>query len=158
MTDAEALFRLPGAVFRDPAVEAWFFDLTDPFRLIAREWFLRIRACGPDVRELLHDGRPTACVEDAAFAYVGAYKAHASVGFFRGSALADPERLLDGGGKRMRHVRLGFGTDVDEAALADLITSAYEEVRARLRHDSRHQADDQPPPALPPSKSPAPGL
>ena len=122
--------RLPGASRRDPEVEAWFFDLTDPFRLIAREWFLRIRACGPDVTELLHDGRPTACVGDAAFAYVNAFSRHASVGFFHGAALADPAGLLEGSGKRMRHVKLGG--DVDEVALADLITAAYQDVRVRL--------------------------
>jgi len=130
MPDVDALFRLPGASRRDPEVEAWFFDLTDPFRLIAREWFLRIRACGPDVTELLHDGRPTACVGDAAFAYVNAFSRHASVGFFHGAALADPAGLLEGSGKRMRHVKLGG--DVDEVALADLITAAYQDVRVRL--------------------------
>ena len=130
MPDVDALFRLPGASRRDPEVEAWFFDLTDPFRLIAREWFLRIRACGPDVTELLHDGRPTACVGDAAFAYVNAFSRHASVGFFHGAALADPAGLLEGSGKRMRHVKLGG--DIDEVALADLITAAYQDVRVRL--------------------------
>lgn len=130
MPDLDALFRLSGAVRRDPRVAAWFVDLTDPFRLIASEWFSRIRACGPDVAELLHDGRPTACVEDAAFAYVGAYSNHASVGFFHGAALADPAGLLEGSGKRMRHVKLGG--DVDEAALAELIAAAYHDVRTRL--------------------------
>jgi hypothetical protein len=35
-----------------------------------------------DVRELLHDGHPTACVGDAAFVYVNAFTAHVNVGFF----------------------------------------------------------------------------
>jgi len=38
---------------------------------------------------VLHDGAPTACVADAAFAYVNAFKAHVNVGFFRGAELAD---------------------------------------------------------------------
>jgi hypothetical protein len=130
--DSDALFRLPSAVRRDPAVETWFFDLTDPFRLIAREWFLRMRQCGDDVREILHDGCPTACVGDAAFAYVGAFSGHAAVGFFHGSALPDPAGLLEGSGKRMRHVKLRPGTQVDEKALARLITKAYDDVRHRL--------------------------
>jgi hypothetical protein len=130
--DSDALFRLPSAVRRDPAVEAWFFDLTDPFRLVAREWFLRMRQCGHDVRELLHDGCPTACVGDVAFAYVNAFSGHANVGFFHGSALPDPGGLLEGSGKRMRHVKLRPGAQVDETALAGLITRAYEDVRRRL--------------------------
>jgi hypothetical protein len=130
--DADALFRLSDAVRRDSAVEAWFFDLTDPFRLIAREWFLRMRRCGEDVREILHDGCPTACVGDAAFAYVNAFSSHAAVGFFHGASLPDPAGLLEGEGKRMRHVKLRPGADVDEEALAQLISAAYEDLSRRL--------------------------
>src|SRR5205085_5680089 len=120
----EALFRLPAAVRRDPKVEAWFFDLTDPFRLIAREWFLRMRRCGDDVHEILHYGSPTACVGDAAFAYVSAFSGHAAVGFFHGSSLPDPSGLLEGTGKRMRHVKLRPGRHIDERALERLIRRA----------------------------------
>src|SRR4051812_37032562 len=98
------LFRLPSAMRRDQRVEAWFTDLANPHRLIVRTWFERLRDCGPNVRELIHDGCPTACVGDAAFAYVAAYKAHAAVGFFHGAELSDPSGLLEGEGKRMRHV------------------------------------------------------
>ena len=95
-------------------------------------WFERMRGCGADVRELLHDGCPTACVGDAAFGYVNAFKAHASDGFFHGASLPDPVGLLEGTGKRMRHVKLHPGADVDEAALADLIAAAYTDIRERL--------------------------
>lgn len=132
MPDADALFLLPSAVRRDPRVDAWFTDITDPFRLIVQPWFERMRSCGDDVRELIHDGMPTACVGDAAFAYVGAFSHHASVGFFHGAALPDPAGLLQGAGKRMRHVKLRPGAELDEAALADLIAAACDDVRRRL--------------------------
>ena len=61
-----------------------------------------MRNCGDDVREVLHDGHPTACVADAAFAYVNAFKAHVNVGFFRGAEIVDPDGLLEGTGKFMR--------------------------------------------------------
>jgi len=131
MPDADSLFLLPSAVRRDPAVEAWF-DLLDPMRAMVQPWFERIRALGPDVTECLHDHMPTACVGDAAFAYVNAFTAHASIGFFHGSNLPDPSGLLEGSGKRMRHVKLKPGADVDEAALAALIDAAYADVRARM--------------------------
>ena len=120
-------FRLTGALPRHAEVDAWF-DRADnePLRRIARLWFDAIRASGPDVRELLHDGRPTACVGDAAFAYVDAFMAHAAVGFFQGADLPDPAGLLEGSGKRMRHVKLRWGQPVDEAALAQLIASAHD--------------------------------
>lgn len=99
---------------------------------IAAYWFQVMRDCGGDVRELLHDGHPTACVGDAAFGYVNAFKAHINVGFFRGAELPDPQRLLEGTGKVMRHVKLGPGRDVDDTALRKLIKAAYSDMRARL--------------------------
>lgn len=66
------LFRLSGAGRDDSGVAAWFEAGDDGIRRLALEWFDRIRACGPDVLELIHDHQPTACVGDAAFAYVAA--------------------------------------------------------------------------------------
>lgn len=100
--------------------------------MIAQRWFDVIRGCGDDVRELLHDGHPTACVDGAAFAYVNAFKAHVNVGFFRGAEIADPERLLVGTGKFMRHVKLRPGQDTDARPLSALIETAYDDMKARL--------------------------
>jgi N-acetylglutamate synthase-like GNAT family acetyltransferase len=124
------LFRLPSAVGRDADVDAWFLR-DDGLRLSARPWFEAMRGCGPDVRELLHDGCPTACVGDVAFGYVNAFRAHAAVGFFHGAELSDPAGLLEGSGKRMRHVKLRWGEPVDEPALQALIAAAYRDVRGR---------------------------
>ena len=126
------LFRLSGAVQRDPKVDAWFAEPVDELRWIARTWFEHIRGCGADVRELMHDGYPVACVEDAAFAYVNAFRAHVNVGFFYGATLDDPARLLEGAGKRMRHVKLRWAQPVNAAALSELIATAYRDIRLRL--------------------------
>ena len=99
---------------------------------IARRWFEVMRDCGDDVRELLHDGHPTACVEDAAFAYVNAFKAHVNVGFFRGAEIADPDGLLEGTGKFMRHVKLRPESKVDARALMKLVETAYADMKGRL--------------------------
>lgn len=131
MPDADALFLLPSAIRRDPAVDAWF-DLTDPMRMLVQPWFEQMRALGVDVRECLHDHMPTACVGEAAFAYVNAFTAHASVGFFHGASLPDPAGLLEGSGKRMRHVKLRPGAELDEQALTALIDAAWRDISARL--------------------------
>ncbi|HET7065431.1 MAG TPA: DUF1801 domain-containing protein [Rudaea sp.] len=99
---------------------------------IAQRWFELMRSCGDDVRELLHDGHPTACVDDAAFAYANAFRAHVNVGFFRGAELADPDRLLEGTGKFMRHVKLRPGQQVNDAALRKLIHAAYVDMKQRV--------------------------
>ena len=116
---------------RAPAVEAWFAQ-DDALRGFALPWFERMRACGTDVRELMHDGCPTACVDDAAFAYVGAFANHVNVGFFQGASLKDPAGLLQGSGKRMRHVKLRWGEPVNETALHALILASYHDMRQRV--------------------------
>ena len=127
------LLRFNGAVKRDPAVQAWLDGQPEHLRAIARAWFERMRECGDDVRELMHDGCPTACVADAGFGYVDTFTAHVNVGFFRGSTLADPVGLLEGTGKLGRHVKLRPGIPLDSAALAALITEAYRNIKACLR-------------------------
>jgi hypothetical protein len=127
----DELMRFPAAVRRHPAVEAWL-EADDELRQLVRPWFERLRACGEDVRELIHDGQPTACLGEAAFAYVDAFRAHASVGFFQGASLPDPAGLLQGSGVRMRHVKLRPGEPLDEAALGALIDAAYADMRRRL--------------------------
>jgi hypothetical protein len=127
------LLRFPSAVEHDPAIDAWLAAQRDDLRPLVETWFACMRRRGGDVRELMHDGCPTACVGDAAFGYVNAFKDHANVGFFLGALLADPARLLEGTGKRGRHVKLRPGRAVDCAALAGLVDAAYADVRARLR-------------------------
>ncbi len=134
MAATRRLMRFPSAVARDPSVDQWFGSRAPGLGAIARAWFLRMRGCGADVRELLHDGHPTACVGDAAFAYTNAFTAHVNVGFFQGASLADPRGLLEGDGRYMRHVKLRPGVPVDAAALEALITAAYLDIRARLEH------------------------
>jgi hypothetical protein len=126
------LLRFPGSVRRDPAVEAWMKEHSGDLGAIARYWFQVMRDCGDDVRELLHDGHPTACIADAAFAYVNAFRAHVNVGFFRGAELPDPNGLLEGTGKFMRHVKLRPQGDVDTTALLKLINTAYTDMKGRL--------------------------
>ena len=127
------LFRFAAAVRRDPAIEDWMGEHPGELRAIAQRWFEVMRHCGDDVHELLHDGHPTACVGDAAFAYVNAFKAHVNVGFFRGAEISDPTGLLEGTGKYMRHVKLRPDGTVDAAAVAKLIETAYWAMKARLR-------------------------
>ena len=128
----DQLFRFPTAIKRDAAIEMWMQEHAGELGAFARHWFEVMRNCGDDVRELIHDGHPTACVSDAAFGYVNAFKAHVNVGFFRGAEIADPDGLLEGTGKFMRHVKLGPERDVDAKALSSLIETAYQDMKRRV--------------------------
>jgi hypothetical protein len=129
------ILRLSGSVELDPAVDIWFKDGPVELRSIAQKWFVQMRQCGDDVRELMHDGCPVACVEDAPFGYVNSFKTHVNVGFFHGAVLEDPAGLLQGTGKRMRHVKLNADREVSAAALSHLIDAAYLDIKVRLGDD-----------------------
>ncbi len=128
------LFRLNGAVERAPAIDAWMKKHSGEVGAIAHQWFEVMRKCGDEVRELLHDGCPTACLGDAAFGYVNVFTSHVNVGFFQGAALPDPAQLLQGTGKFMRHVKLKPGVPTNAAALNELVKAAYADVKARVEH------------------------
>ena len=125
----EVRLRFDGALPRNPQVNAWFDERADALGLIARAWFQRMRDCRRDVVELVHDGCPVACVQDVPFAYVNAFTKHVNVGFFMGAFLPDPSALLQGTGKRMRHVKLFPGEEGDADGLAALINAAYRDAR-----------------------------
>lgn len=128
------LLRFDGAVERDPAIDVWMKTHAGELGDIAQEWFEVMRECGDEVRELLHDGCPAACLGDVPFGYVNVFTSHVNVGFFQGAALSDPARLLQGTGKFMRHVKLRPGVAVNTAALSHLIEDAYADIKARVEH------------------------
>jgi len=130
------LLRFCGSVKRDPAIKTWMKAHPEELGVIANHWFKVMRRCGDDVRELLHDGHPTACIADAAFGYVNAFKDHVNVGFFRGAEIDDPDGLLEGTGKFMRHVKLRPGRDISATALTKLIDSAYTDMKKRVQAES----------------------
>jgi hypothetical protein len=128
------LLRFGGTREHDPAIDAWMDERDGELGAIARRWFEAMRGCGDEVREILHDGCPNACLGDAPFGYVNVFTSHVNVGFFRGAELPDPGHLLQGSGKFMRHVKLKPGMAVDDASLRRLIEIAYADIKARVEN------------------------
>ncbi len=128
------LLRFNGAVERDPAIDDWMKERAGELGAIAHQWFEVMRKCGDEVRELLHDGCPVACLGDAPFAYVNVFTSHVNVGFFQGVTLPDPARLLQGDGRYMRHVKLRPGTATKEVELSRLIEAAYSNMKDRVEN------------------------
>jgi hypothetical protein len=128
------LLRFNGAAERDPAIDAWMKEHGGELGVIAQQWFEVMRRCGDEVRELLQDGCPVACLGDAAFGYVNVFTSHVNVGFFQGAALPDPDRLLQGTGKFMRHVKLRPGPFPNAVALSKLIDAAYWDIKSRVEN------------------------
>lgn len=137
------LFPLTGSQPRDPEVDRWFESQPAELAVVARRWFEEMRISGPEVTDLLHDNHPTACVGELAFGYVNAFKNHVNVGFFLGTSLADPEGLLQGTGRFMRHVKLLPSQAIDEASLRNLVRAAYSDMKARLVQGQRKRGRKQ---------------
>lgn len=126
------LFKIASKDIQAMDLEPWLEQKSEELRPLARKWFTAIMKCGTDIQEVFHDGCPVACIGDAPFAYVNAFKEHVNLGFFYGADLPDETDLLEGSGKRMRHVKLRPEKTIDERALIQLIYFAYQDIKDKL--------------------------
>lgn len=131
-----SFLRFSGAQRHHPRVDAWLATRPPELGAIAQKWFAVMRACGEDVTELLHDGHPTACVEDGAFGYVNVFTSHVNIGFFHGATLSDPTGILEGDGRFMRHVKARPANLPDERALNVLVKAAYDDIKLKLAKEA----------------------
>lgn len=58
------------------------------------------------------------------FIHIATYSKHVNLGFDRGAELEDPDELLEGTGKSIRHVRLSGVSDLKRPAVMELIRGA----------------------------------
>jgi hypothetical protein len=72
----------------------------------------------------LHYG-PTHRMKDG-ICYIGVIKDHVNLGFLRGSELADRQRILEGTGKQMRHIKIRNTADLFRPAIRTYLREACE--------------------------------
>jgi hypothetical protein len=68
---------------------------------------------------------PTHRMKDG-ICYIGVIKDHVNLGFLRGSELADPQRILEGTGKQMRHIKIRNMSDLERPAIRAYLQEACE--------------------------------
>ena len=66
------------------------------------------------------------------FCYLAPQKTRVNLGFFHGSELADPEKLLDGTGKKLRHIKIESKDQADQPEIRALLMRSLEERQASL--------------------------
>ena len=66
------------------------------------------------------------------FCYLGMFKKHVNLGFNHGSEIEDPDGLLEGTGKKYRHLKIGAIEDVEKPAVRLLLESAVTERKREL--------------------------
>jgi hypothetical protein len=93
----------------DRPLQELYPDATHEVRSIIKELRAIVRAQLPDAHEVYYHGAlgygPSGSYLDRVL-YISAQKGYANLGFFYGTHLADPNHLLEGSGKRMRHVKI----------------------------------------------------
>jgi len=63
------------------------------------------------------------------YVYIMSHKNWVNLGFFQGASLPDNERLLEGTGARMRHIKVSDIVTADSPAVRTLIEAARDERR-----------------------------
>jgi hypothetical protein len=58
------------------------------------------------------------------FCWITPYTGHVALGFYYGAELPDPEGMLEGVGRLMRHIKICHPEDLDNPALRTLIKAA----------------------------------
>ncbi len=61
------------------------------------------------------------------YAYIAVQGGHVNLGFYHGASLDDPAGLLEGTGKKLRHIKIRELADVGNAALVVLLVQAIAE-------------------------------
>ena len=69
------------------------------------------------------------------FCYLGIYQNHVNLGFYYGAELIDPEALMEGTGKKLRHVKVRDVGEIGRASLRDLLKQSLEERKSALGFD-----------------------
>ena len=113
----------------------------DGFGEVIRGATPEVRVLAERVRELIRDVLPTV-VEvpwprqgvigygvgprkmSEHFCYISAHRRHVTLGFYYGAELPDPDGLLEGSGKLLRHLKIRGLGDVDNPAVRALIEAA----------------------------------
>ena len=73
----------------------------------------------------IHYG-PTQNMMKDGICYIGVMKDHINLGFMRGNELADPQRVLEGTGKQMRHIKIRNMSDLLRPAIRAYVQEACE--------------------------------
>jgi len=109
-------------------VQAWLENLPAAKKLTVETLRRLIESAAPEAHEIIyHDALgygPTDSGFDRIF-YVTVFETHVNLGFFFGGFLPDPEVLLVGSGKRMRHIKIRSLQECENPAISSLLAQAW---------------------------------
>ena len=111
-------------------IDSWIAALEPTLRSVADGLRRVILDSCPDLVESIKWGNP-AYEKGGLVCYLAATKAYVSLGFFNGAALTDSEGIIEGTGKKMRHVKVRNLGDIPDAQFSSWVQEAVELNRGR---------------------------
>lgn len=124
-------YRYRGTLRHDPAIDTYVRSVQGELGALVARLVALVRSNVPGHDELRIHGAPQFCVGGEPFCYVVGYSKHVNLGFCEGAGLPDPEGLLEGTGKSMRHVKIRPGEEFRGKTLSRMVREAARRVRAR---------------------------
>ena len=111
---------------------------SEPLRPVVQRLRALILEIHPDACEVVRLGEksasygcgPRKMIEG--YAYIMPFRSWVNLGFFRGFSLRDPQGMLEGTGRNLRHVKVRSTNDAERPGVRALIEEAYNERRAAL--------------------------
>lgn len=116
--------------------------VTAEWAAVARQLRALVLAVHPEAVEVVRLGDNAASYGvgpkkmSEAYCYVMVQKSWVNLGFYYGTAVPDPAGLLEGTGKRLRHVKVRSPAEAQQPALRALVAAALAERRAALGLDA----------------------
>ncbi len=112
-------------------VDRWVDALGRPHRDVVNAIRRVVREAAPELDETIKWGQPCYVYRGNNVCYIAPAADRVNFGFFRGADLGDPQHLLEGAGKKLRHVKVGLGKRPRRDALKALIREAVALHRGR---------------------------
>lgn len=105
--------------------DVYFANIPEPLTVAAASLRSLILAADSDLREVIKWGSPV-YERNKPVIWIKAQKKHLTFGFFRGADLADPEGLLEGTGKLMRHLKIRSPETAAQQPVRNLVNAALQ--------------------------------
>jgi hypothetical protein len=121
-----------------PGFEFFLKEVEAELRPICRELRSIVADLDPDFVELIWPKQRIASYGvgpkkmSEHYVYVAPQTRHVNLGLYHGASVGDPTALLEGAGKRLRHVKIRSLAEATAAPLRRLITEAIAERREAL--------------------------
>ena len=108
----------------DPACQSWIEEQPAEHQTWLAALRQQIVATVPETEESFKWSRPCYAIGGTLFCYLAAAKNYVTIGFHRGAELPDPDGMLEGTGKGMRHLKVRSESDASSKVVRELIHDA----------------------------------